>query len=88
MNIPPVTPTDADVLDLIRQHWSIALHDIRYFPEGFGAHHWQGLRHGEPIVLITLDAVTAHRSADDLKNAYAAAEELNNAGFPYAVTPF
>lgn len=87
MNNPPVSPTDAEILETIQCHWDLDLDAVAYFPAGFGAHHWQGSHNGAPTAFITLDQPGDDDQLRDLEGAYAAAYQLAVEGLAFVIAP-
>lgn len=87
MNIPPVSPTDDEILVTVQRHWDLEIDAVAYFPVGFGAHHWQGCFGGTPVAFITLDQPESPGAQSSLQQAYAAAHELFDSGLEFVVPP-
>lgn len=76
MREPPPNVTDADVLAVVREHWSDEVDGAEHLPVGFGAHHWSATVRGRPAYFVTLDALGGKHDAASLESAYAVASGL------------
>ncbi len=87
MNIPPQSPTAADVLGCVQQRWDPTVTRAEYLPVGFGAHHWRIGRESNPVLFATLDQPSTSRPAPTFERAYMSAAALTASGFQGAVAP-
>lgn len=69
-------PSDADVLALVRTHWSSEVDRVERLHVGSGARHWQGLAGFRPLLFITFDMSRGRRTPGLLEAAYSSAAEL------------
>lgn len=87
MNIPPTSPTAEEVLRLVLQEWREDADGVTYMPVGIGAHHWQVIAGGAPILFATLNGQADRRSVDQLERACASINALVGAGFSAGIAP-
>ena len=73
---PPPDLTDAEVLDLVREHWRRDADAAVHLPVGWGAHHWRVDVGGEPTLFATLDPDLPRHTQASLEAAYASAAAL------------
>ncbi|MEV0759064.1 phosphotransferase [Nocardia sp. NPDC050435] len=75
MLTPPTSLDDGAIARAVRAHWLPDLHEIKYLPWGFGAHHWQAIGAGTTL-FVTLDQLEPRHTAASLEAAYAGAAAL------------
>ena len=74
---PPPDVTDADVLALVREHWTPEADAVEHLRVGWGAHHWRVDTAGSPALFATLDPDLPRHTRESLEAAYASAAALD-----------
>ena len=85
MREPPSDVTEAEVLDVLRNHWGLDAGSLVHLPVGCGAHHWRatGSTHDW---FVTLDALLPRHTAVTLEAAYAGAATLAAGGLEFVLS--
>jgi spectinomycin phosphotransferase len=52
---PPDQVSETDLEAALEQGWGLRVTDLRYFPKGFGSHHWTAEANGRSAYLLTVD---------------------------------
>jgi spectinomycin phosphotransferase len=87
----PSGVSDAAVLNAVRIHWHSGIDTVEHLPVGFGAHHWRASRDDQPVLFVTLDALSARHDLAQLTAAYAGAAALAATGLEFVhagLTPY
>ena len=87
MRTPPESPSTAEVLIAVREHWLPAAEDAVHLPLGFGAQHWRIDGADGPALFATLDEPSPTRSAGSFEAAYRSARGLAEKGLAGVLAP-
>jgi spectinomycin phosphotransferase len=95
MRTPPTDVTEAEVTDALARCWATTVADLRYFPEGGGAHHWTALDdegHSWFVTCDDLDTKAWLGSDRDtvfegLQRSYETAAGLRRSGLRFVSAP-
>ena len=92
----PVEISDATILELVTDLWTVDADQAEYSPVGFGSHHWLlGTAHGWRRFVTVDDLVAKRRSPlepldgtfDRLQAAFTTARDLADAGHDFVLAP-
>ena len=87
MHERPAGLTDADVAGALRQHWQIAVADLRYAPVGYGGYHWTAVDDAGAQWFVTASRLTGPADLAELDAAMRTARDLADAGLSFVVAP-
>ncbi|HET6967692.1 MAG TPA: hypothetical protein VFI44_05415, partial [Ornithinibacter sp.] len=80
MQHPPPDLAAARVAELVRASWGLAIEDARYWPVGFGSHHWRLVDASGVAWFATADDVSGPGGPAALEGALSVAAAAQEAG--------
>jgi len=83
----PANLADADVADVLRQHWRLDVRQVHYAPVGYGGYHWTVVDVTGVRRFATASRLTATTDLADLRATMGAARDLADGGLDFVVAP-